>query len=219
VLNTETWLKISEFPLYEVSDMGRVRNAGTLHVMATYPINSGYLVSSFTRRGEKTVDKRLLHRLVAEAFVVKPDGADVVNHLDGDRRNNKAKNLEWTTQKGNMQHAAEVGLWSYNKPTAGLKLPSRSTTAKASKYIGICWVNSRQRWAARVVHDGKVYGQRRFVEEIEAAKYRDSVVRAHSLPLKLNFSETPNDYPAREYTQVSGNGDLLTGKAEAVDIV
>lgn len=48
--------------------------------------------------------KKLVHRLVANAYLDKPDGCNVVNHLDENRTNNAVSNLEWTTQSGNMKH-------------------------------------------------------------------------------------------------------------------
>lgn len=51
-----------------------------------------------------------MHRLVASAFIDKPDGCDIVNHLDGDKTNNRVDNLEWTTVSGNAAHAVEAGL-------------------------------------------------------------------------------------------------------------
>ena len=60
-----------------------------------------------------------VHRLVAHHFVPKPkDLVDqglneeslVVNHLDGNQLNNRWDNLEWTTQKGNIEHASINGL-------------------------------------------------------------------------------------------------------------
>jgi len=46
----------------------------------------------------------LVHRLVATAYLDKPDGCNVVNHLDENKTNNAISNLEWTTQSGNMKH-------------------------------------------------------------------------------------------------------------------
>lgn len=51
-----------------------------------------------------------VHRLVAEAFCSKKDGANVVNHIDGDPSNNKAVNLEWVTPSENTNHAIRTGL-------------------------------------------------------------------------------------------------------------
>lgn len=59
-----------------------------------------------------------IHRLVAQAFCEKPDGCDIVNHLDENRSNNKAENLEWTTRSGNAQHSSyknEIAVISINK--------------------------------------------------------------------------------------------------------
>lgn len=50
-----------------------------------------------------------VHRAVAECFCVKPDGCNIVNHIDNNPSNNTAENLEWTTYTGNMQHALKQG--------------------------------------------------------------------------------------------------------------
>lgn len=51
-----------------------------------------------------------VHRLVAQAFIPNPLNLPQVNHLDGDRYNNRSDNLEWTDQSGNMRHAINNGL-------------------------------------------------------------------------------------------------------------
>jgi len=47
---------------------------------------------------------RRVHRLVAEAFIPQTDGCNIVNHLDCNKQNNNAQNLEWTTVSGNTKH-------------------------------------------------------------------------------------------------------------------
>ena len=192
MLNVEIWRTIADFPSYEVSSKGRVRSLRTLRdgkylVLKTFTNNSGYVCVSFSR-GDGGSDKRLVHRLVAEAFCPKSPGLDVVNHKNGIKTGNTPENLEWTTQASNLAHARITGLKAYNKPTLGIKLPARSLGNKASSYLGVCWVESRKRWLGQVVFDNKRYGSRRFKSALEAAEYRDSIVIANKLPLPLNFN-------------------------------
>ena len=98
---TEEWKACEEFAGYQVSNQGRVKRDGLL--IATSNEN-GYRKITIDAKSVR------VHRLVAAAFCVKPDGCDVVNHLDGIRHNNDSSNLEWTTAGDNTRHAAETGL-------------------------------------------------------------------------------------------------------------
>jgi len=76
------------------------------------PINhpTGYNVVRLSKNGVCKTHR--YHRVVAENLIPNPLNLDIVNHKDGDKRNNNPSNLEWITSKGNINHAIEHGLFN-----------------------------------------------------------------------------------------------------------
>ncbi len=66
-----------------------------------------HAVDLYTGQCRKTIS---VHRIVAQAFIANPEYKPHVNHIDGDRMNNNATNLEWVTPSENLKHAFKIGL-------------------------------------------------------------------------------------------------------------
>lgn len=71
----------------------------------------------------------MVHRLVAQAFLPNPSALTLVNHIDGNKGNNRLDNLEWITPQGNSQHAMHTGLngAAKLKPSDVLAIRRRAT--------------------------------------------------------------------------------------------
>lgn len=98
------------FSKFEVSTDGKLRNTKTKKVYKTYINHQGYeqVCVSLGSTEQKKVFK--IHKAVAETFIPNPNGNPEVNHIDGNKINNKASNLEWVTGSENVRHAYDNGL-------------------------------------------------------------------------------------------------------------
>lgn len=96
---SEQWKAIRGHSNYEVSDMGRVRNVKTGRILKPYDDYRGYLRVDLGTHNPKKV-----HRLVALAFCGPRRRRPVVNHINRDRHDNRACNLEWVTYAENTAH-------------------------------------------------------------------------------------------------------------------
>ena len=94
--------------VYMVCRDGYVVNTETGHIIKPCKKKTGYFEVGLNYGG--SVHYYTVHKLVAMYFVDKPDGAEEVNHIDGDKSNNCADNLEWVTHNENLKHAYETGL-------------------------------------------------------------------------------------------------------------
>lgn len=104
-----TWNPVRGFPGYEVSSHGAIRSwrGRTVRVLKPRLGCHGYLAVCLRREGE--THQRLVHRLVAEAFLGDSENK-WVNHRDGNKRRNSVENLEWCTPGENARHAYNTGL-------------------------------------------------------------------------------------------------------------
>lgn len=105
--------------LYQVSILGRIKSLGKVDGLAESRLKKekilkfggngkGYTMVSLWK--DKKESRKLVHRLVAKAFIVNKENKPYVNHLDGIKNNNNVENLEWVTASENTIHAFSFGL-------------------------------------------------------------------------------------------------------------
>lgn len=96
------WKEIEGFENYQISDSGLVRKNNKILIPFD---NAGYERIQLVNGNKKS--KQLIHRLVAKTFIPNPLNKPYVNHKDLNKKNNHIWNLEWVTNKENIQHAIE----------------------------------------------------------------------------------------------------------------
>ena len=105
------WKKIEGYQdKYSVSNLGYVRNDKTGKILKPGRDISRYLQVSLRDSIKKKAHTFKIHRLVAINFLQKDKERLQVNHLDGNKENNQATNLEWCTCGENARHAERLGL-------------------------------------------------------------------------------------------------------------
>lgn len=106
----EEWRPIKGFEgKYEVSNLGRIRSLnyrgiGKVQVLKLAANKDNYLLVDLCREGKKKTYQ--VHRLVAEAFIPNPNNLPCVNHLNEQKQDNRASNLEWCDHKYNNNYGS-----------------------------------------------------------------------------------------------------------------
>ena len=115
---SEIWKNIKGWEeLYEVSNLGNVRNKTNKKLIVGDVNNAGYHRVCLYNKNNKPKKQRFFrHRLVAEHFLDNTNNLEEVNHIDKDRSNNSVFNLEWCDRIDNERHKRRTGDKGYYKP-------------------------------------------------------------------------------------------------------
>jgi hypothetical protein len=154
-MKTEIWKDITGYEgLYQVSNLGRVkslprerktygkRTYKTKSLLMDAPISEkGYLRVCLSKDGKQR--SYFVHRLVAVAFLDNKNSYPVVNHINGNKLDNRIENLEFCTQSHNVKEAYRIGLEKkagrrveqYTKDMELIKL--WDSVSEAQRYLGI----------------------------------------------------------------------------------
>lgn len=151
-MEQEIWKDIKGYEgKYQVSNLGRIRSLyyhnakGVKRDGFLKPGTDckGYLRCALSMNNNLVTFK--VHRLVAKAFLPNPYNLPQVNHINGNKQDNRVENLEWVNNSTNQIHAWINGL-NFGKIDKGKKVIAKiganamefPTIKKAAEYFGMC---------------------------------------------------------------------------------
>lgn len=143
----EIWKPVKDFEgLYEVSNLGRVRSLpkpinykGIKTVLYKGKVlkgsqdKAGYIHVILHKNTKPYV--RLVHRLVAVAFIPNPNNYREVNHINANKTDNRVENLEWCTCQQNKDHAVKNGLTAIGERNSAHKLTETEVKKIRAEYV------------------------------------------------------------------------------------
>ena len=220
---------------YYVSNLGRVKSVDRVtpypdgrrrHVrgklVAQVDNKHGYLV---VRIGSPMFKTQLVHRLVAQAFVKNVSGGNCINHINGNKKDNRYTNLEWCSIKENTYHAIKTGLIKSMFPPKPIIAYKDNKVVGVFKSMGECArkLNCDVGNISGVIH-GKLKTHHGFSfklvnnDDLDCGHFRDYAIKmvaikgtktikaksCYELAKKLGASESSLDFASKNGTKVKG---------------
>ena len=157
--NREKWKSVDGYANYEISSCGRVRNATTERILKPIENAHGYLRVGLSKDSKSSM--RMLHVIFANAFLENPHNKPIVDHIDGNPKNNCIDNLRFATIAENNRNA-------------------RKTKSKTSSvYKGVYLHKLANKWAAYIDILGVRTHLGLFKEEREAGVAYNTAATLH----------------------------------------
>ena len=169
----EVFKDIPEYKgIYQVSNLGRVKSLSrfVFNGKGYYKIKEKIISCRIDKDGYlrinlckgKNIKTFHIHKLVAIVFLNhNPNGNKVVvDHIDGNVKNNRVDNLQIVTQRKNI---------------------SKQKRKTSSKYVGVDWHSPTSKWRSRVIIDGKSLSLGYFDKEQDAAEAYQKALQKHGV--------------------------------------
>ena len=105
----EEFRDLKGFENYQISNLGRIYSKKRRTCLKVKRLgNSGYYQVRLSKDGSYVYKN--LHRLIAETFIPNPNNLRTVNHINGNKLDNRISNLEWADDSTQQHHAYLTGL-------------------------------------------------------------------------------------------------------------
>lgn len=165
----EIWKHCPNIPDLLISNLGRFVRVSSNSMITGFITSGGYVTLDVSGSGRFSA-----HRLIAQAFIPNPENKPEVNHINGNKIDNRVANLEWVTPSENMQHAHLTGL---KKPLVGQDHPR--TALSAADIVACAELHSSGIFYREI---GDLYQVDRHTVSKHVNKYRRSIERSETIP-------------------------------------
>ena len=209
---------VARYPNLIVNEQGVIRNVKTgkiLNQVDTVASSGYYHVKTYDPLYRKMV-YAISHRVVALAWCNGLEGPDTiyVNHIDGDKKNNIATNLEWTTASGNITHGykndlmlTNIACWSKDITTGDIT--SHTSLRDFNRKLGRRPSTVVDR---KTYYPGKKYTGPNGTFELWISDAHVDRLVPHALPLSKEYVLTDTETGEKQHILGTINVERLTGK-------
>ena len=113
-MENKEWIDVINYEgLYQITKHGIIQSLHKRNFRKQIKARidrGGYLTVRLSKAG--VTKTHFLHRLIAETFIPKIEEKEFVNHINGNKLDNRIENLEWVTHSENVTHAIRIGLFT-----------------------------------------------------------------------------------------------------------